>query len=122
MISFSLRQKSEGTEHAVENERMPRRFSVPVSLAVVERLREPGIPPKACGQITWCCRVWAAWVKDRKSLPEADLEEPDRKLSDGIAMMSIESFWLPKFRLELRRADQPGVAKRLNTRGHFYKA
>ena len=38
------------------------------------------------------------WVKDRKSLPEADLEVAHHELSEDIAKMSIESlqFWLPK--------------------------
>ena len=85
-----------------------RRFGVPVSSAVVEQSRKSGVPPKTRGQTTWCCRVWAAWVKDRKFLPEADLEEANHGLSEDIAKMSITSlqFWLPKFVLEVRRADQ----------------
>ena len=77
----------------------PHRFSVPVSS---EQLRESGVPLKTRGQTTWCCRVWVAWVKVRKSLPEADLEEAHPKLGEDIPKMSID-FWLPKF---VRHADQ----------------
>ena len=64
-----------------------------------------GVPSKTRGQTTLCCRVWAAWIKDWKSLPEADLEEAHHEIL--IAMMSIESLrWLPKFVLEVRRADK----------------
>ena len=106
-LAASQQFQSEGTEHAVENQ-STRRFGVPVSSAVVEQSRKCGVPPKTRAQTTWCCRVWAAWVKDRKSLPEADLEEAHHELSEDIAKMSIESFqfWLPKFVLEVRRADQ----------------
>ena len=109
-LAASQQFQSEGTEHAVENQSTRCRFGVPVSSAVVEQSRKcveyrrKHVPKLT----TWCCRVWAAWVKDRKSLPEADLEEAHHELSEDIAKMSIESlqFWLPKFVLEVRRADQ----------------
>ena len=99
--------KSEGTEHAVENQSM-HRFVVPVSSTVVEQSRKCGVPLKTRTQTTWSCRVWAAWVKDRKSLPEADLKEVHHECTEDIAKMSVESlqFGLPKFVLKARHATQ----------------
>ena len=106
-LAASQQFQTEVTEHAVENQRM-RRFGVPVSSTVVEQSRNCGVPPKTRTQIMWSCRVWAVWVKDRKSLPEADLKEAYHECTEDIAKMNVESlqFWLPKFVLEARCATQ----------------
>lgn len=75
-----------------------RRFGDPVTSASVEQSRRQGVPP------AWCCRVWAAWAKERNTLPEADQQEASKDLGEDITVMSIENLqcWLPKFVLEVR--------------------
>ena len=104
-IFLAASQQSEYPEQAVCTSR---RFGAPVSSAVVEQSRKSGIPPKTRDQTAWCCRVWAAWAKNRRSLPEADLEETHHELKEDVSKMSMESlrFWLPKFVLEVRHVDQ----------------
>ena len=113
-LAASQQFQSECTAHTVEKLSTPRRFGVPVSSVAVEQSRKSGIPSKTRSQTMWCCRVWGAWVKDRKLLPEADMEEVHHDLSEDVSKMSIESlqFWLPKFVLEVRRTDPAALSSR----------
>ena len=65
------------------------RFGDPVTYASVEESRRLGVPPKTRGQTSWCCRVWAAWAKERNTLPEADQQEANNYLCEDITAMRI---------------------------------
>ena len=84
------------------------RFGPTVTAAQVESAREAGVPPKMRGVTLWSCRVWSAWVIERKSKGFSDSLETQHELSSDFSQMSVSSmkFWLPRFVLEVRRADQ----------------
>ena len=90
------------------NPSKPSRFGAPVTSIVVEQARESGVPPKTRQQTSWSCRVWGAWAKERNKLPRTETYESDHELLEDFTKMNVKSlqFWLPKFVLEVRRADQ----------------
>ena len=109
-IFFTASQQFE-LEHAdtvQANPSKPSRFGAPVTSLIVEQARESGVPPKTRQQTSWSCRVWGAWAKERNKLPRTETYESDRELLEDITKMNVKSlqFWLPKFVLEVRHADQ----------------
>ena len=86
-----------------EKQRKFGRFTAPVTATEVKMARKCGVPQKTRDQTSWSCRVWAAWARQRKKLPAADLLEKDNELCEDISKMAVSSmqFWLPKFVLEV---------------------
>ena len=83
------------------------RFSLPVSTAVIQKVRKAGVPTKTASQSNWALKVWYEWAKQRLGQPFADSDESKRELCEDFCVMDKDSmeFWLPKFVLESRRKD-----------------
>ena len=98
-----IKASQEYEEHRVSS---GSRFGVPVTSEKLEEVRASGTLVSAQYTITWVLKVWQAWAHARNSGQFVE-ERKSYALEENFEKMAVESitFWLPKFVIEVRRAD-----------------